>query len=117
MKPAARVNSDEYTLVDFLESPNGDLFEKAEMFYAFLDDWKGRGTYSYHRELRSSCTTRTTIRDSITGEDREFIVLASNNYLGLNTRPEVIEAGRRALAEYGSGMCGSRFLSGTYDLV
>jgi len=117
MKPLTKVNSDKFTLVDFLESPNGDLFGKAELFYAFLDDWKDRGTYSYHRELTSSCGTRAKIRDRGTGKERDFIVLASNNYLGLNTRPEVIEAGRRALEKYGSGMCGSRFLSGTYDLV
>ena len=117
MRTLAKVNSDEYTLIDFLESPNGDLFEKAESFVGFLDDWKSRGTYSYHREVTSSCTTRTRIRDRHTGKEREFIVLASNNYLGLNARPEVIAAGKNALERYGSGMCGSRFLSGTYDLV
>lgn len=117
MNTKTRINSDEHTLVDFVESPNGDLFEKAELFSAFLGDWQSRGTYSYHRELTSSCTTRTSIRDASTGDQREFIVLASNNYLGLNARPEVIDAGKRALEKYGSGMCGSRFLSGTYDLV
>ena len=79
----AAVNSDDYTLVDFLESPNGDLFEKAENFTAFLDDWKSRGTYSYHRLVTGACDSATTVRDRGTGIDREMIVLASNNYLGL----------------------------------
>ena len=117
MELRGKIDSDRHTLVDFLESPNGDLFEKAELFSEFLGDWQSRGTYSYHRELTSSCTTHATIRDSVSGDERDFVVLASNNYLGLNARREVIEAGRNALAKYGSGMCGSRFLSGTYDLV
>lgn len=111
------INSDEHTLADFLESENCDLFDKARAFTGFLDDWKSKGTYSYHRLVTSSCTSRTTIRDRVTGREREMIVLASNNYLGLNTRPELVEAAKDAIEKYGTGMCGSRFLSGTYDLV
>jgi 8-amino-7-oxononanoate synthase len=46
-----------------------------------------------------------------------MIVMASNNYLGLNQHPEVVKAAKEALERYGSGMCGSRLLSGTYDIV
>ena len=46
-----------------------------------------------------------------------MIAMASNNYLGLNTRPEIVKAAKEAIVAYGTGMCGSRFLSGTYDLI
>jgi 8-amino-7-oxononanoate synthase len=49
-------------------------------------------------------------------EGKRRIMLGSNNYLGLTTNPEVIEAGLRALEEYGSGCSGSRFLNGTLNL-
>lgn len=39
-----------------------------------------------------------------------------NNYLGLTTDPEVIEAGIRALEQYGTGCSGSRFLNGTLEM-
>ncbi|OGV58777.1 MAG: hypothetical protein A2283_02405 [Lentisphaerae bacterium RIFOXYA12_FULL_48_11] len=111
------INSDDYTLVDFIDSDSHDIFAKAEAFGAFLDDWKSRGTYSYHRIITSASSGKATIWDSFTGHEREMIVMSSNNYLGLNNRPEVIEAARQALSKYGTGMCGSRFLSGNYDLI
>jgi 8-amino-7-oxononanoate synthase len=111
------MDSDNYTCADFLELDDSDLFAKAQAFAPFYSDWNAKGTCSYHRLLTSRCTNRATIRDRLTGHDREFIVLASNNYLGLNNHPEVVAAAQQAMAKYGSGMCGSRFLSGTYDLV
>ena len=111
------INSDECTLVDFLKSDDPDLFAKAWAFTAFLEDWKSKGTYSYHRVLTTACTNRTIIRDEATGARRPMISFASNNYLGLSTRAEVIQAAQGALARYGSGLCGSRFLSGTSELV
>ena len=49
-------------------------------------------------------------------EGKRRIMLGSNNYLGLTTCPEVIEAGVRAYQELGSGCSGSRFLNGTLKL-
>ena len=49
-------------------------------------------------------------------DGRRRIMLGSNNYLGLTTCPEVVEAGIRALEKYGTGCSGSRFLNGTLDL-
>ncbi len=46
-------------------------------------------------------------------EGKRRIMLGSNNYLGLTTNPEVIEAGMQALQKYGTGCSGSRFLNGT----
>ncbi len=47
---------------------------------------------------------------------RRVINLSSYNYMGLATHPEVIEAGRQALLEYGTGACGSPLLSGKMGL-
>src|SRR3989339_1935740 len=78
------INSDDYTLVDFIDSDSHDIFAKAEAFGAFLDDWKSRGTYSYHRVVTSASSGKTTVLDPFTGHEREMIVMSSNNYLGLN---------------------------------
>ena len=40
----------------------------------------------------------------------------SNNYLGLTTAPDMVEAGIHALEQYGTGCSGSRFLNGTLQL-
>lgn len=111
------MNYENYTIADFYKTDDFDLFAKAGKFSEFLTDWKNKGTYSYHRTLASGCKNRTIIRDPGTGKTHEMIVLSSNNYLGLNFREEVKQASLRALEKYGSGMSGSRFLSGTYELV
>ena len=46
---------------------------------------------------------------------REVINLCANNYLGLSDNPELIEAGREALARYGYGMSSVRFICGTQE--
>lgn len=111
------VNSDDFTLADFLGSAGCDIFDKTRAFSEFLHDWKSKKTYSYHRTTTSHCSGTTTIRDAFTLEEHRMIVMASNNYLGMNTRPELINAAIEAIHKYGTGTCGSRFLSGTYDLL
>jgi len=49
-------------------------------------------------------------------EGKHYILLASNNYLGLTTDPKVKEAAQRALEKYGTGSGGSRLVSGTTGL-
>ena len=45
---------------------------------------------------------------------RETILLGTYNYMGMTFDPEVIEAGKQALADFGAGTTGSRVLNGTY---
>jgi 8-amino-7-oxononanoate synthase len=49
-------------------------------------------------------------------EGAERIMLGSNNYLGLTADERVIEGARAALAQYGTGLTGSRLLNGTIRL-
>jgi 8-amino-7-oxononanoate synthase len=46
-------------------------------------------------------------------QGRPTLMFGSNNYLGLTLHPDVVEAGRRALLEYGAGTTGSRTANGT----
>jgi glycine C-acetyltransferase len=43
-------------------------------------------------------------------------ILSSNNYLGLANNPDVIDAGKRALDEYGAGTASVRFICGTFTI-
>jgi 8-amino-7-oxononanoate synthase len=49
-------------------------------------------------------------------EGRERIMLGSNNYLGLTGDDRVMQGAQDALAQYGTGLTGSRFLNGTIPL-
>ncbi len=48
-----------------------------------------------------------------TGE--EVIVMCANNYLGLSSHPEVVQAAKDALDTHGFGMSSVRFICGTQD--
>lgn len=49
-------------------------------------------------------------------DGKTYILLGSNNYLGLTTDPKVKEIANRALEKYGTGSGGSRLVSGSSDL-
>ena len=47
---------------------------------------------------------------------RPTLMFGSNNYLGLTLHPDVTEAARRAILEYGTGTTGSRTANGTLGI-
>lgn len=46
-------------------------------------------------------------------DGREMILLSSNDYLGFNSHPKVIEAGQQAMEQWGSSSTGSRIANGS----
>ena len=86
-----------------------DLFAKC---YApsLADEYRNKGIYPYFRALE------TRQGPEVVMEGKRRIMLGSNNYLGLTSCPEVVEAGVRALEEFGTGCSGSRFLNGTLTM-
>ena len=83
-----------------------DLFKKCDD-YTLPDEFKELGIYPYFHALE----TKQDIEVFMEGKRR--IMIGSNNYLGLTGDERVIEAGVKALKEFGSGVSGSRFLNGT----
>ena len=86
-----------------------DLFAKCEA-YTTARECRERGIYPYFHALESRQDTEVIM------EGKRRIMLGSNNYLGLTAAPEVVSAAETALAEYGTGCSGSRFLNGTLRL-
>ena len=68
------------------------------------------GLYPYFRMIASGQDPVVTMNGS------RVIMLGSNNYLGLTNHPEIKKAAAKALAVYGTGTAGSRFLNGTLDI-
>lgn len=86
-----------------------DLYKKFESF-TLPREYQEKGIYPYFHCLESRQAKEVVM------EGNRKIMLGSNNYLGLTTCPEVIEAGIKALEKYGTGCSGSRFMNGTLDL-
>lgn len=85
-----------------------DIFKKCEEFDT-VKKIKEKGLYPYFHSLQSGQDVVVTM------QNKRTIMLGSNNYLGLTSHPEVIQAGVDAIKKYGTGCSGSRFLNGTLD--
>lgn len=86
-----------------------DIFQKCVEFRD-ADAVKEAGLYPYFRTIGSAQDPVVTM------DGREVVMLGSNNYLGLTNHPEVKAAAQAAIAKYGTGCAGSRFLNGTLDI-
>ena len=86
-----------------------DLFKKCYDFTR-VEDMKKINLYPYFHTLSSGQDTIVKM------EGKKTIMIGSNNYLGLTSHPEIIEAGIEAIKKYGSGCSGSRFLNGNLDI-
>ena len=86
-----------------------DIFTKAYEFTT-ADEIKAAGLFPYFKPLTATDGTCVVI------EGRKVIMAGSNNYLGLTNDPRIMEAAQKAVADYGTGCTGSRYLNGTLDL-
>jgi 8-amino-7-oxononanoate synthase len=86
-----------------------DLFDKCYK-YTRADEAKAQGFYPYFQAIQSGAGSTVII------DGKKFIMIGSNNYLGLTQDPRVKEAAIQALETFGSGCTGSRFLNGTLSL-
>jgi glycine C-acetyltransferase len=77
---------------------------------AELEELKAAGLYRPLRVMTSANAARVTV------DGREVISLSSNNYLGLNTHPRLIEAALDAVRRFGAGSGAVRTISGTMAL-
>ena len=69
-----------------------------------------KGVYPYFRAIESKQGTEVEM------DGHKVLMFGSNAYTGLTGDERVIEAGVKAMHQYGSGCAGSRFLNGTLDI-
>ncbi|MEO9952529.1 glycine C-acetyltransferase [Nonlabens sp.] len=76
-----------------------------------LADIKEAGLYKKERIITSPQDAVITLDDG-----SEVINFCANNYLGLSSHPEVIQAAKDTLDSHGFGMSSVRFICGTQDI-
>ncbi|NMW32840.1 aminotransferase class I/II-fold pyridoxal phosphate-dependent enzyme [Altererythrobacter sp. RZ02] len=89
----------------------GDLFSKFDDFIAMRDGILASGVEDPFNLVMEKVLSPT--RAICNG--RDTILLGTYNYMGMTFDPDVIEAGKEALTEFGTGTTGSRVLNGTYQ--
>ncbi len=75
-----------------------------------LESIKKEGLYKTERIIEGEQGAEIMVND------RKVLNFCSNNYLGLSSHPEVIEAAKKTLDTHGYGMSSVRFICGTQDI-
>lgn len=78
---------------------------------AELEQIKQEGLYKKERIITSPQGAEITIKGG-----QEVINFCSNNYLGLSSHPEVIQAAKDVMDTHGFGLSSVRFICGTQDI-
>src|SRR6218665_400769 len=87
----------------------------ADDFYAHLQaELQGIREAGLYKSERIITTTQGAVVRTTDG--REVINLCANNYLGLSSHPQVIDAAHEALRTHGYGLSSVRFICGTQDI-
>jgi glycine C-acetyltransferase len=76
-----------------------------------LNNIKNDGVFKRERVITSPQGAEVQVS---TGE--EVVIMCANNYLGLSSHPEVIQAAKDTLDSHGFGMSSVRFICGTQDI-
>ncbi|KAM6913637.1 2-amino-3-ketobutyrate coenzyme A ligase, mitochondrial [Lycodopsis pacificus] len=77
-----------------------------------LDGIRSAGTWKAERII----TSKQGPQINVDGSRSSILNFCANNYLGLSSHPEVVQAGIDALKTHGAGLSSVRFICGTQDL-
>jgi 8-amino-7-oxononanoate synthase len=104
------------SLTDFHYFPSENLNDKSDLFYntIFKEITRQFDMLSYHSKNGSRPTAAYHHQWNQT--DRDMINLGSNNYLGLTTHPEVVDAAKKALDQFGTGNGAGSMVGGTFTI-
>ena len=75
-----------------------------------LDDIRAKGLFKEERIIASPQGARIRVGG------RDVLNMCANNYLGLSANPELIQAARDSLSQWGYGLSSVRFICGTQTL-
>lgn len=85
-----------------------------ELSQSFDNELKGleeSGLFKKERIITSPQSSEIIVKDN-----KKVLNFCANNYLGLSSHPEVIEAAKQAIDSHGFGMSSVRFICGTQDI-
>ena len=92
-------------------------YGKAKEFYQNeLESIKEGGLYKEERYIHTPQGADVKVEYPEGSPPKEVINFCANNYLGLSSHPDVMEAARKGLDDRGYGMSSVRFICGTQDI-
>jgi 8-amino-7-oxononanoate synthase len=112
------LNIDKFSLAHFIENEytNVDLFDRVREFSIYHREWLRSDRYAYQNVRHNSKGNRVNLTRQRKSGRSDYILFGSNDYLGLGSHPEVVDAARNALDVYGFGSTGSPVTTGQSSL-
>ncbi|HEX7502941.1 MAG TPA: glycine C-acetyltransferase, partial [Acidobacteriota bacterium] len=86
------------------------------IFKSELDGIRSAGIFKEERIICSPQDSEIDVQFPAGAELKHVINMCANNYLGLSSHPDVVEAARQGLDHRGYGMSSVRFICGTQDI-
>jgi 8-amino-7-oxononanoate synthase len=115
-EPQRAMNPLDYDYSSFYYSASDDPFAILEPYNEWFNSAVPQGYYLFAQAMSTPPSGQITLHEGLDRQPLKLLNLASYNYLGLSSRPEVIAAAKAALDQYGLGAAGSPVLSGTMDV-
>lgn len=85
-------------------------------YRTILQDIEEKGLFKNERILCDRQGAEVKVEFPVGSEQKQLINMCSNNYLGLSSHPDVIQAAHEALDHRGYGLSSVRFICGTQDI-
>lgn len=106
----------DYDYSSFFYSSSDDPFAILDPYSEWYTRALRTGYYLFQQPMSTPPESRIEVTEGLHNEHIKLLNLASYNYLGLSNRPEVVQAAKDALDQYGLGAAGSPLLSGMMDV-
>jgi glycine C-acetyltransferase len=87
-----------------------------DLFAAEIEEIKGKGLYKEKRFICSPQGAEIEVEYPEGAAHQKVLNFCANNYLGLSSHPDVIQAAHEGLDRRGYGMSSVRFICGTQDI-
>ena len=86
------------------------------MYINQLEDLRNQGIFKEERAICAPQDSDIEVEFPIGSEKKKVINMCANNYLGLSSHPDVVQAAHKGLDHRGYGMSSVRFICGTQDI-
>lgn len=86
------------------------------LYHQVLEEIDANGLYKHERIIKDKQGAEVKVEFPLGNDSKQLINMCSNNYLGLSSHPEIIQAAHEALDFRGYGLSSVRFICGTQDI-
>ncbi len=110
------MKKDAFTLKDFMSIPDKNIYETAEAFQQFIDQFQCNHSYPYGFISQEAVGKDMCVTDFYSNGSGSKISFVTNNYLGMTGHPEVKQAAIKAIEKYGTGTCAAPPIGGYMEI-